>query len=313
MTASRTDGLTAVIYDIQRLSLNDGPGIRTTVFLKGCPLRCAWCHNPESWEREPRLAYTESLCRMCGECVRVCPTGAHALAPSPDAGGDGLHRIDRDKCDACGKCVRACPHDALSLCGREYTVPELYEALKPDLPYFGIGEGGGVTFSGGEPMARVEFLLEFLRRKGSLHVCLETSGQAPAEDFRRISPMVDLFLFDYKATGAERHRALCGEGNELILANLRLLCRSGARVLLRLPLVPGLNDQEEHLRAVAALLDELPDLEGAQILPYHALGAGKEARFGLEGRTLRLPSASAEQGEAWLKALESYGARKVFL
>ncbi len=311
MTASPTEGPTAVVYDIQRLSLNDGPGIRTTVFLKGCPLRCAWCHNPESWEREPRLAYTESLCRLCGECVRVCPTGAHTLEGSADSGS--RHRIDWSKCDACGKCVEACPHDALSLCGREYTVPELYDALRPDLPYFRIGEGGGVTFSGGEPMAAVDFLLEFLRRKGSLHVCLETSGQAPAEDFRRIAPMVDLFLFDYKATGAERHRALCGEGGERILENLRLLCRSGARVLLRLPLVPGLNDQEEHLRAVAALLDELPGLVGAQILPYHALGTGKEARFGLEGRTLRLPSASPEQGTAWLKSLESFGARKVFL
>lgn len=310
MTASPTEEPTAVVYDIQRLSLDDGPGIRTTVFLKGCPLRCAWCHNPESWERDPRLAYTDSLCRMCGECVRVCPTGAHALEISADRGS--RHRIDWDKCDACGKCVEACPHEALSLCGREYTVPELYDALRPDLPYFGIGEGGGVTFSGGEPMASVEFLLAFLERKGSLHVCLETSGQAPAEDFLKIAPMVDLFLFDYKATGAERHRALCGEDGGLIRANLRLLCRAGAKVLLRLPLVPGLNDQEEHLRAVAALLDELPELAGAQILPYHALGTGKEARFGLEGRTLRLPSASTEQARKWLDTLGSFGARKVF-
>lgn len=311
MTASPTEGPAAVVYDIQRLSLNDGPGIRTTVFLKGCPLRCAWCHNPESWERDPRLAYTESLCRLCGECVRVCPTGAHALEISADRGS--RHRIDWDKCDACGKCVEACPHEALSLCGREYTVPELYDALRPDLPYFGIGEGGGVTFSGGEPMASFEFLLAFLERKGSLHVCLETSGQAPAEDFLKIAPMVDLFLFDYKATGTERHRALCGEDGGLIRANLRLLCRTGAKVLLRLPLVPGLNDGEDHLQAVAALLSELPELQGAQILPYHALGTGKEARFGLEGRTLRLPSASPDQADKWLEALRSFGARKVFL
>ncbi len=311
MTASRTDGPTAVVYDIQRLSLNDGPGIRTAVFLKGCPLRCAWCHNPESWDPEPRLAYTDSLCRLCGECVRVCPTGSHSFPETP--GGAIRHAVDWNTCTACGKCVEACPYDALSLCGREYTVSELYEALKPDFPYFSVGEGGGVTLSGGEPMANVDFLLEFLRRKGSLHVCLETSGQASAEDFRKIAPMVDLFLFDYKATGTLRHRELCGAGSEVILDNLRRLCRSGARVLLRLPLVPGVNDGEDHLRAVAALLDELPELEGAQILPYHALGVAKEARFGLEGRTILFPSPSPGRSEEWLRTLESLGARKVFL
>lgn len=311
MTASRTDGPVAVVYDIQRLSLNDGPGIRTTVFLKGCPLTCAWCHNPESWESSPRLAYTESLCRLCGECVRVCPTRSHSIVGTS---GEGLrHAVDWSTCTACGLCVEACPYDALSICGREYTVSELFEALKPDLPYYAVGEGGGVTFSGGEPMASFDFLYGFLRRKGNLNVCLETSGSAPSTDFLKIAPLVDLFLYDYKATGSERHKELCGEGSELILANLRLLCRAGAKVRLRLPLVPGVNDQEEHLRAIAALLEELPELEGAQILPYHALGTGKEARFGLGGRTFLRPSATAEQARAWLAALESFGARKVFL
>ena len=310
MTASPTDGPKAVVYDLQRLSLNDGPGIRTTVFLKGCPLRCVWCHNPESWEREPRLAYTEALCRYCGECERVCPTGAHSFPVSGD--GKVAHLLDWSKCVACGKCVDACPYGALELCGREFTVQELLDAVEIDRPYFGIGEGGGVTLSGGEPMASFDFVEAFLRRKGTLHVCLETGGYAPAEQFGRIASMVDLFLFDFKVSAAFKHRELCGAGNELIIGNLRFLCRSGAKVLLRLPLVPGVNDDEEHLEAVAALLKELPEIEGAQIMSYHSMGSAKERRFGLEGRTLELASAGPERTAAWLEKFESLGALNVF-
>jgi pyruvate formate lyase activating enzyme len=311
MTVSPTDGPKAVVCDIQRLSLDDGPGIRTTVFLKGCPLRCAWCHNPESWESEPRLAYTDALCRFCGECERVCPTGVHSFLPS--ASGTTVHWVDWSKCTACGKCVEACPYGALEMCGREYSVGELLDAVDTDRPYYGIGEGGGVTLSGGEPMASFEFVEAFLRRKGTLHVCLDTSGQAPGEQFERVAGMVDLFLFDYKATPTERHRELCGEGSELILANLRLLCRKGANVLLRLPLVPGVNDSIEHLREVASLLKELPQIRRAQIMPYHSMGSAKETRFGLDGRVLDLPGTGTGQTESWLKTFASLGALNVFV
>jgi len=311
MTASPTEGPSAIVYDIQRLSLNDGPGIRTTVFLKGCPLSCAWCHNPESWEREPRLAYTDALCRFCGECARVCPTAAHSFEAS--AAGKTVHRVDWSKCTACGKCVEACPYDALELCGREYSVRELFDALAPDRPYYSIGEGGGVTLSGGEPMASFDFVRAFLERKGKLHVCLETSGYAPAEQFELIAPMVDLFLYDWKATPTEKHRQLCGVGSELIGSNLRLLCGMGANVLLRLPLVHGVNDEEEHLKAVAELLRELPQIRGAQIMPYHALGSAKESRFGLVGQTMAQANTGSGQTASWLKKLESFGAMNVFV
>jgi len=209
--------------------------------------------------------------------------------------------------------VDVCPYGALELCGREYTVQQLLNAVEIDRPYFGIGDGGGVTLSGGEPMASFGFVEAFLERRGNLHVCLETSGYAPSEQFERIAPLVDLFLFDFKVSSTDKHRQYCGVGNERIHANLRLLCRKGAKVLLRLPLVPGVNDDEEHLRAVAALLRELPELEGAQIMPYHSLGSAKESRFGLDGQTLDLPSAGPEQTAAWLEAFRSLGAVNVFV
>jgi len=301
MSASPTEEPKAVVYDIQRMSLNDGPGIRTTVFLKGCPLRCAWCHNPESWDRNPRLAYAEALCRSCGECGRACPTGAHSFALSAD--GKWEHRVDWSKCDACGKCVDACPYGALELCGRVLSVQEAFDELEPDRAYFGIGEGGGVTLSGGEPMASFAFVEAFLERKRDLHVCLETSGYAPMRQFERIASMVDLFLFDIKASSAEKHRELCGTDNAPILDNLRLLHRSGADILLRLPLVPGVNDDAEHLKAIASLLEELPGIRGAQIMPYHSLGSAKEARFGLEGRTLPAPSVGRRRRAGGVTAL----------
>jgi len=209
--------------------------------------------------------------------------------------------------------VDACPYGALELCGREYSVRELLDAVEIDRPYFGIGAGGGVTLSGGEPMASFGFVEAFLERKGDLHVCLETSGYAPSEQFERIAPLVDLFLFDFKVAATGKHREFCGVGNELIMQNLRLLCRKGAKVLLRLPLVPGVNDDGEHLRAVAALLGELPELEGAQIMPYHSLGSAKESRFGLDGQTLDLPSPGPEQTAAWLEVFRSLGAVNVFV
>lgn len=310
MTASPTRGSRAVVYDIQRMSLNDGPGIRTTVFLKGCPLSCAWCHNPESWDPEPQLAYTEALCRRCGACGRVCPAGVHTF---PDAGGGTEHRLDWSACAVVGSCVAACPYGALELCGREYSVQELLDALATDLPYYAVGEGGGVTLSGGEPMASFPFVEEFLERKGSLHVCVETCGHAPQEQFRRIAPMVDLFLYDLKASSPEKHRSLCGVDNSLILDNLRLLCGAGAEVLVRLPLVPGVNDDEEHLAAVAALLRELPAIRGAQIMPYHRLGSGKEGRFGMAGRTMDLPNAGPGHIRSWLETFEALDVRNVFV
>jgi pyruvate formate lyase activating enzyme len=306
MTASRTDQRTAVIFDIQRVALHDGPGIRTNVFFKGCPLACAWCHNPESHAAAPQLSFNALLCRGCRLCAEACPRGVHEFR---DVGGTVLHAVDHSRCDACGRCLEVCCHDALSIAGRTYSVEELLREIDVDRPYYAIGEGGGLTLTGGEPMRQCAFIAELLDRTDGIDVCLETSGHAPAEDFRALLPKIDLFLFDCKATDPIRHRELCGVDNTVILGNLDLLCRGGARVALRLPLVPSVNDDDGHLAGISALLAKYPSIEYAEIMPYHNLGVSKRERFGTAEPAVSLPSATGEQAERWRARLASMGAR----
>jgi pyruvate formate lyase activating enzyme len=201
----------------------------------------------------------------------------------------------------------------LSVLGKVYDPDQLWKAVAPDIPYFGIGEGGGVTLSGGEPMAAVEFLDAFLASKGSTHVCIDTSGEAPEESFRRLASRVDLFLFDIKATDPGEHRRLCGRDNRQILSNLEYLAGTDAHVLLRIPLVPGVNDTEEHLAGIAALLAQYPTLKGAQLMPYHCMGSAKAARFGLEDPMPGHATAGQDDITAWLDRLKALGAGNVFV
>lgn len=300
----------ARISDVQRLSLHDGPGIRTCVFFKGCPLRCLWCHNPESWSPEPRLRFNASLCRSCGDCVAVCPQGVHQIV---EADGRRVHRVDHDRCTACGRCVDVCCSYALEVVGRDYSVEGLLNEIRADLPYYSLGAGGGLTLTGGEPLSQIGFLDALLDRTGDIDICIETSGYAPTESLQRIVDRTDLFLFDYKVSDPELHKRLCGVGNELILRNLDFLCKAGARVILRLPLIPGVNDDEGHFAGVAALLRKYPQILRAEIMPYHNLGVSKVADFGLDVPVHDAKNATDEQIRVWLDRFREAGAERVFV
>ena len=306
-------GAEALVFDIQHLSVKDGPGIRTSIFFKGCPLRCVWCHNPESYIAKKQLSFQPTLCVGCLECTKVCPTGAQG---SPLIDGVQLHTVDHQKCIACGKCLEVCCYDALSIIGKTYTQDALFEELRSDLSYYQIttadGARGGVTLSGGEPMQQFEFVCSFLKRlhEAGIHTCMETCGQAPTERYMEIAPYVDLFLFDCKATDSEKHRQFTGVGNELIQKNLHMLSENGAKIVLRLPMIPGVNDDDAHLAAIVKLLNTCKGIDHAEVMAYHTLGLSKCENIGTEARLTGIQPAAPEQKQEWLERLRSFGAQK---
>lgn len=267
--------LKGLVFNIQRFSLHDGPGIRTTVFLKGCPLRCAWCHNPEGFVGRAELEYNPVKCIGCGRCS-VCPKKCHVTA-------DGVHTFDRTACVRCFRCVDACPAGALLQAGKLYTVDEVMKQVEADRPYY-ENSGGGMTLSGGEPLLQPDFsyaLLAAAKEKG-FNTAMETSGFAKPETIKEISPLVDLFLFDYKVTDPDDHKKYTGVDQAPILENLMTLNEEGRPIVLRCPIIPGVNDNERHFDAVASLSGKLDSVIRVDLEPYHELGGAKYAKFGRE-------------------------------
>lgn len=270
-----TSSHSGVIFAIKRYALHDGPDLRVTVFLKGCPLSCLWCHNPEGIAAAPGMLTVPGKCVGCKECVNACVQGALSAGP------DGLRR-NQEACTACGVCAEVCPALAHEAVGRKWTVPKVMAEIEKETPFF-AGSQGGVTFSGGEPLAQPDFLEALLMACKSLdlHRAVDTSGFASAETVLRVARHTDLFLFDIKHMDPAAHRRLTGVDNALILSNLRLLAQSGAWIALRLPLIPGMNDDEENIRRTGHLAASLPGIRSIDVLPYHASARGKYAKLGL--------------------------------
>lgn len=263
-----------IIYNIQRMSTHDGPGLRTTVFFKGCPLHCLWCSNPESQARDPQLMYFEELCCGCGKCAIVCKHGAIH---------EHNHKFLRDfsRCVGCGACAQVCPTTAASMSGMAYTVDEVMKEIRKDATFY-FNSGGGVTFGGGECTMQGAFLLELLEAclAEGYHTCLDTCGQTDPKLFSRLLAKADLFLFDVKHMDSARHRKFTGMGNEIIQANLRLALQvHPEKIRIRIPLMPGLNDGEENIAALAELLHRF-NVNHVDILPCHFFGRNKYEALG---------------------------------
>ena len=264
-----------VVFNIQKFCLHDGDGIRTVVFLKGCSLRCIWCHNPEGWKAEPELSFREGRCSVCGRCLDLCE--ARSLK-------DGAILIDRSACVRCGQCVLACLSGANKILGEEMTAEDVMKEVLKDRAFYDQS-GGGLTLSGGEPAAQPAFTLELLRLavKEGVSVLIETGGTGARAFYEEAATLGAGFLFDIKCLDDARHRKYCGEGNRRILSNLYALMKRQIPVVIRLPLVPGLNDTKEDMEALAAFLKQYEgQYRYAEIMPYHSLGAGKTGCLGGE-------------------------------
>jgi len=256
-----------IISDIKRFAVHDGDGIRTTVFFKGCPLRCRWCHNPEGLSFVPQLAFYPHKCIGCGSCVTACPHGAHRME-------NGVHVLDRTLCAVCGRCEEACPVSALKFYGREMTVEELLPLLLEDREFY-ENSGGGVTLSGGECLCHADYcaaLLSALKAEG-IHTAVDTCGFVPREAFDKVIPHTDIFLYDIKHIDDAKHREGTGQGNALILDNLKYLAARQKAVEIRIPLIPGYND--DAIDAIGALLSQYANITKVRLLRYHNLAGSK--------------------------------------
>lgn len=276
------------VAKIQKFSTHDGPGVRTTVFLKGCPLRCKWCHNPETQSPAPQLMYADKLCIGCGLCAGVCPVSAHRF----DGGG---HQVEFDRCEGCGACAKACPTQACEMASEDRTAEEILSVVRQDMAFY--GQNGGLTLSGGEPMYHPEACLQLLRlaKQEGIGTALETSGFFDEKWLTELAAVTDCFLWDFKDSDNRRHLENTGVSNQRGLNNLKILDRYTVKIVLRCIMIAGVNLNKDHLDAIAKLYRELSHCVGVELLPYHTYGSSKSVQLGREEDAKRdwIPSEDA--------------------
>ncbi|QOR34747.1 glycyl-radical enzyme activating protein [Clostridium sp. 'deep sea'] len=277
----------ATVFNIQRYSLNDGPGIRTTVFFKGCPLQCWWCHNPESQSYKINLIKYPHKCIQCNRCITICEYP--------------------NDCHFCGACAKICPTEALQMVGKEMTVQYLYEEIIKDRLFY-EESGGGVTFSGGEPLSQHEFLINILKlcKHNEIHTAVDTSGYCDTNIIKEVANYTDLWLYDIKHLNEDKHKHLTGVSNKIILNNLKTLVSLGSSIKVRVPIIPTYNDQLENIKALGSYLATI-GLFNVNILPYHTLAEDKHSRFSMQYKLKHLNEPSEEYMKSIKNTLESYG------
>nr|CAO03077.1 1-methyl alkyl succinate synthase activase [Azoarcus sp. HxN1] len=297
-----------LIADIQKFSVNDGPGFRTSVFLKGCSMRCAWCHNPETIAFESQIFWKSRLCMQCGTCARICPRGA-ANKPVPveaaQAEGSTYYKIDHDKCDACMECVSACPYSAMEITGRTMSVDEIMTIVEQDMLFY-KNSGGGFTLSGGDPTAFPDFSETLLReaKRRELHTCMDTNGHCAWSVFERVMPHVDIFLLDLKHLDDGPHREMTGVTNRRVLENMASLVKANAEVWIRIPFIPQFSDQIDYHQRVADFLVELPgSIARVDIIPFHNFC---QTKYQWLGRDWRYRNVEAIESSSLAPYLELY-------
>lgn len=304
MNRSKKTKLEGIIFDIQRFALHDGPGIRTVVFLKGCPLKCKWCSNPESIKPDPQLSYSKTKCKDIENCVSACSENVfpnHFWMP----------KVKYNRCNACGKCVDVCPTGALKIYGYYIKAEGVIQQVLRDKAYYDKSEGG-LTLSGGEPLLQSGFALEIIQRakEEKIHTCIETAGYVGSQVFKDVMPFTDLFLYDYKITSDVDHEYYTGFSNKKIIENLNLILSSGSKVILRCIIVPGVNNNQEHFQAIARI-SEHKNIKAVEIIPYHEYGKHKYKELGMEAYEFGIKTVDKELALLWTDEIKNYGCKKI--
>lgn len=299
---SENRNTSGIIFDIKKYAIHDGPGIRTTVFLKGCPLHCWWCHNPEGQNPNVELGFQESKCLdNCTDCVTQCRKRALSKEKLSV-------RIDRKKCKLYGDCVQACPTGALDIIGKERTVKEVMDEIEKDRIFY-EDSNGGVTFSGGEPLLQLEFLDALLKecQERNLHTIIDTCGYAPFETFKVIQDKVDIFFYDIKMIDEKKHTKTAGASNKIILENLKKLTQEDNKIIIRIPVIPGINDTLDSISEIVEFLNPLPGLNDISLLPYHKIGVQKYKNLDVPHKMDKTSQLSTGKISKIKKRLEDYG------